>query len=125
MRPHAHPKDAHIRTRDDQIPQEIPGRQPLNHATPTRIPIHPLQGAHLPPLLIHPHDPQRRRIDRARLHQRHHVHVPIDLGARVELRVDAREQVGGCQWRDDGLHELVEEKGGDQFVDVEGEGGEG
>lgn len=53
------------------------------------------------------------------------MHVPVDLGACVELRVDAREEVGGHQWGDDGLHELVEEEGGDEFVDVQGEGGEG
>ncbi len=53
------------------------------------------------------------------------MHVPVDLCAPVELRVDGREEIAGYQRRDDGLDELVEEERGDQFVDVKGEGGEG
>lgn len=125
MRPHADPKDANIPTRHHEIPQEIPGRQPLNHPTPTRIPIHPLQRTHVHPLLIREHDPQCRGIDGAGLHQRHDVHVPVDLGAPVEVRVDGGEEVGGEERGEDRLHKLVEHEGGDKFVDVEGEGGEG
>ena len=53
------------------------------------------------------------------------MHIPVDLGAPVQLRVDGWEEVGGEEGGEHGLHELVEGEGGDEFVDVEGEGGEG
>jgi len=52
------------------------------------------------------------------------VYIPIYLCAPVQVGVDPREEVGGDHRGDDGLYELVEEEGCDEFVDVEGEGGE-
>lgn len=124
MRPHADAEDANIRTRHHQIPQKVPRGKPLNHSTPARIPIHPLQRAHIHSFLVHIHHPQRRRIDAAGLHQRDDMDVPVDLRASVEGRVDPGEEIRGCERGEDGLHELVEEKGGDDFVDVRGQGRE-
>lgn len=110
MRPHPPAEDAHIPARDHQIPQEVPSSQALNHATPARVAVHALHGAHVHALLVHVHDPQRGGIDGARLHERDDVHVPVDLRAPVELRVDGWEEVAGYQGGDDGLDELVEEE---------------
>lgn len=53
------------------------------------------------------------------------MHVPVQLRALVEVRVDGREEAGGEEGRDVGAGEVVEEGGEEEFVDVEGEGGEG
>lgn len=125
MRPHAHPKDADIPTRHHQIPEKVARGKPLNHPTPARVPVHPLEAAHFLPLLIHIHDPQGGRVDGARLHEGDDVDVPVYLRAPVEMRVDLGEEEGGEEGGDDGLDGLVEDERGYQFVDVEGEGEEG
>ena len=125
MQPHADPGDPNVHSRHHQIPQEVTRRKPLNHPTSARVTIYPLHRAHVLPFLIHKHDPQRRRVDRARLHQRHDAHIPVYLCASTESRVDLWEEIGGDQRGQDGLNELVEDEGGDDLVDVERKGGEG
>ena len=52
------------------------------------------------------------------------MHVPVDLGAFVELAVVLAGQGVGEERRDDGADEDVEGEGEEDFVGVEREGGE-
>ena len=52
------------------------------------------------------------------------MHVPVDLCACVKGRVDGGEEASGEGWGSDMVDEEVEDEGEEDFVDVEGKGGE-
>lgn len=52
------------------------------------------------------------------------MHVPVELRAFTKLGVDAWEEVAGQQWGEVAACEVVEQGCEEEFVDVEGEGGE-
>ena len=109
---------------DAQIPQEVPGREPLDHAIRARVPIHPLPPVHIPPLLVPPHDPQSQEVDDARLHERHDVHVPVQPRLCAQAPILPREQAAGDVGRAVAVDEVVEGEGEEELVDVQGEGAE-
>ncbi len=50
------------------------------------------------------------------------MHIPVQLCAFAELRVDAREEVAGDEWGEVAACEVIDEGGEEEFVDVEGKG---
>ena len=53
------------------------------------------------------------------------MHIPIDFGFPRERRICPGEKARGDQGGEDDVCEFVEAEGGEDFVDVEGEGAEG
>lgn len=51
--------------------------------------------------------------------------VPVQAGAAWEMGVDGGKEVAGEDRREVGANEVVEEGGEEEFVDVQGKGGEG
>jgi hypothetical protein len=122
MEKHPHAKYAHILQRDHQIPQEVPSSKGLNKPTRPSVPMYSFPLIHSIPLPICPHNPQREPADDGRLHKGHNVHVPVQFGARIKGRVDAREEVAAEDWRDVFVGNMVEDEGEGYFVEVEREG---
>lgn len=119
------PKHPHPPHANHQIPQKVTRRERLDHAPRPVIPPHALFPAHAAALLIHAHDPQRQAIDDDRLRQRDDVHVPVELRAGGQRGVDAGEEDGGEEGGDECADEVVGKGCEEEFVDVQGEGGEG
>ena len=47
--------------------------------------------------------------------------VPVDPCPSVEAGVDVGEEAGGKPWREAGVDEVVEQKGEEHLVDMEGQ----
>lgn len=48
------------------------------------------------------------------------MHIPVQLGTFVEVRVVLREEDRGEPWGEVGMDELVEDEGENDFMDVVG-----
>jgi hypothetical protein len=123
MRQQPPSEHAHIHATNHQIPEKVPRRKPLNHPTATGIAPDALGPSHGLALLVDPDDPQRERVDQATLHQRHDVHVPVQLRARRQGGVGGGEEPSREERGQVGVDAVVEEEGGEDLVRVEGEGG--
>lgn len=87
MRQQAPSEHAHIHATDDKVPEEVPRRKALDHAIPARVAPDALGPGHALTLLVREDDPEGEGVDQAALHQRHNVHVPVQLRARRQGRV--------------------------------------
>lgn len=124
MRPQPPAKRTDIHAADDEIPEEIASGKALNHAARAGVAPDALGPGHGLALVVGPHDPQRQRVDDAALHQRHDVHVPVQLRARREGGVGLGEEVAGEERGEVRVYAVVEEEGEEDLVRVEREGRE-
>lgn len=124
MRQQPPPEHSHIHAADHEIPKKIPRRKPLNHAAATRVAPDALGPSHGLALLIRPDDPERKGVDQAALHQRHDVHVPVQLRARRQRGVGGGEEPPREEGREVGVDAVVEEEGGEDLVRVQRERGQ-
>ena len=107
--------------RNHQIPEEVPASKSLHQPRSSSIAMHPLHLAHLVPLIIIQHNPQRQPADDRRLHERHDVHIPVQLCARVELRVYVGEDVAANRGGDVFVGDMVEGESEGYFMEVQGQ----
>lgn len=110
MKQHSQSKDVEMNRTDNHIIDKISGSQRLNQPTSPGIPKHPLPGAHFLPFLVRKHHPQRKGIDQGTLHQRHHMHVPVEFGAAVEVGIAPGKEDRGEPRGEKRVGELVEGK---------------
>ena len=120
MEQHTNTKDTDMLHCDHQIPQEVPASKSLHQPRSSSVAMHPFHLAHLVPLVIIQHNPQRQPADNRRLYERHDVHVPVQLRARIELRVYIGEEVAANHGRDVFVGEMVESECEGYFVEVQG-----
>lgn len=123
MQQHAHTEDAEISRGDHQVPEEIAGGQTLQEAAGTIIAPYAAGPIHVGTLLVVEYEVQGEGVDDERLGERDNMDVPVQTGALVKLGIDGREETSRDPGGDGGEEELVEGKGEDYLVDVEGEGG--
>lgn len=124
VRQHAGPEHVHVLHGDDEVPEEVAAREPLDHARGAGVAPHTLLPGHVGALLIVEDDVEGGGVDGDALAQRHDMDVPVELLLGRERRVLDGEQPG----REDGREVLVDGRVGDEgdehLVNVQRQRGE-
>lgn len=118
MEEHADSKHPNIDRADDQVVDKVSGRESSHHATNAGVSINAFTDIHRFPLFIGEHSPQGQGIDEGALHQRHNMHIPVQLCPPIELGVVPGEEERGQPRGDDEMDELVHNKREQDLVDV-------
>lgn len=124
-------KDTQVVATHKQIPQKVARSIARDGAAHGGFPEYPPKhGVRVPllspcgALLVVENDPECKDADESALDERHHVDVPVDLRALVEIRVYVWQEEAREKGRDEQKYRMIRAKGQEDIVDMDREGRE-